>query len=643
MFIVKRNPYNPLIEPQSEVAWLAGATFNASVTQHGHHDILLFRAETRPEQMSGQRFSLSTVAISARKTDKMFSAPEQFIYPEFLWEKYGCEDPRVTFFEGKYYIFYTALGVFPFRAEGIRSAVAISHNLSQVDEKHLVTPFNAKSMMLFPERINGKICVLLTANTDLPPSKIAYAMVDNMSDLWNEDFWHNWYEHVDDFRLLGIHRHKTDHIELGAAPIKTNQGWLLIYSHIQNYFDEKNRIFGIEALLLDKDNPSKIIAKTTSPILVPEEVYERGGNFEHGSNTSNIVFPTGAILEKDILRIFYGAADTFVCEAKLAYKDLLRAMETAEEGLIERNPLNPILTPSTGWQEVGVFNPAAFEYNGEVHILYRAMGKDNTSVVGHAISKDGLNLKEVESSPIYVPRTDAEIKKKMPDGNSGCEDPRTSVIGSKIYMLYTAYNGIDVPAVAVSEITLKDFIHKKYDKWSLPQIISPRGIDDKDACLFPEKVRGKYIFVHRINHRIVVSYLDSLDFSAVSTDQSIIIMEPRPGMWDSKKIGLASPPIKTKDGWILFYHGIAEDGEYALGAALLDLKDPQKILSRTGLAIMRPRMAYERDGIVNNVVFPCGAVERKGVIYIYYGGADKVLCSAKVKTKDLLEILNPKI
>jgi predicted GH43/DUF377 family glycosyl hydrolase len=316
-------------------------------------------------------------------------------------------------------------------------------------------------------------------------------------------------------------------------------------------------------------------------------------------------------------------------------------MHFGEAGLVERNPLNPILTPSFGWQESEVFNPAAFEWKNKTHILYRAMNFENTSVVGHAISKDGFNIEEAERLPIYIPKEDFEIKKNLPNGNSGCEDPRVSVIDDKLYMLYTAYNGIDAPAVAATSISIKDFLKKKYENWTKPILISPHGIDDKDACILPEKVRGKYLFIHRIAHKICISFLDSLDFAVSKTENYTVMIEPRAGMWDSKKIGIACPPVKTTQGWVMFYHGISETGEYALGAILLDKNDPTKIISRTNSPIMRPVMDYEKIGIVPNVVFPCGAITKGKYIYLYYGGADKVVCSGRIETKKMLEILKP--
>ena len=110
-------------------------------------------------------------------------------------------------------------------------------------------------------------------------------------------------------------------------------------------------------------------------------------------------------------------------------------------------------------------------------------------------------------------------------------------------------------------------------------------------------------------------------------------------MWDSVKVGLSVPPIKTKKGWILIYHGVSERSRYRIGAALLDLKDPTKVLSRTTDALFEPREAYEIEGQVNYVVFPCGAIVRKDIIYMYYGGGDSVVDVASISVSKLLEVL----
>ena len=104
--------------------------------------------------------------------------------------------------------------------------------------------------------------------------------------------------------------------EVGAPPILTKDGWLLLYSYIRNYHGG-NRIFGIEAVLLDKSDPSKILSRTERPILVPEEEYEQYGR------VPNIIFPTGAFVKSDTLFIYYGAADTCLALATAELAELL--------------------------------------------------------------------------------------------------------------------------------------------------------------------------------------------------------------------------------------------------------------------------------------------------------------------------------
>ena len=91
--------------------------------------------------------------------------------PEHSWEAFGCEDPRVTRFDDKYYIFYTALSTYPFLPPAIKLGLAITDDLRDIAEKHQITPFNAKAMALFPRRMGGKLTAILTANTDFPPAR----------------------------------------------------------------------------------------------------------------------------------------------------------------------------------------------------------------------------------------------------------------------------------------------------------------------------------------------------------------------------------------------------------------------------------------------------------------------------------------
>ncbi|KND48766.1 MAG: glycosidase ph1107-related protein [Parcubacteria bacterium C7867-005] len=637
MFTVTRSAHNPILIPSNEHHWEAFATFNPCPIKHGKKIHMLYRAISFPDVLSNPK-QRSVIGVAESLDGKYFAKHAPFIEPEEEWERFGCEDPRITHFEGSYYTFYTALSKFPFEAEGIKAAVAVSSDCKKVKERHLVTPFNAKAMTLFSERIGGKVTVLFSAYTDSPPTKMVIVQVDKIEDLWSEETWKDFGSRVDDYRI-DLKRTEYDHVEVGAPPIKTKYGWLLIYSYIQNYFpnpDNADRIFGVEAVLLDLHDPRKIIGKTHGPLLVPNEPYELTGH------VGDIVFPTGTLLDGDMLEIFYGAADTTGCSAKVSLIDLISSIypETAPDWHLKRFVGNPTIIPNPGhaWEAQATLNPGAIHLKGTTHIFYRAISNDNTSTVGYATTKDGLNIDRQFSEPIYVPREPFEMK-KIDNCNSGCEDGRITKIDDRIYMCYTAFDGIGPPQVAVTSILEKDFLNHSFN-WTPPKLLTPRGIDDKDACILPEKIGKKYLVLHRIGTDICGDYMDSLDFTKDKVNTCIRVLGPRSRAWDSVKVGIAAPPIKTKKGWLLLYHAISRvHHTYRVGAALLDLKDPTIVLARSSDPIFEPEEQYEKIGLVNNVVFPCGMVEKDGLLYVYYGGADKVCGVATMKMDILLSAL----
>jgi predicted GH43/DUF377 family glycosyl hydrolase len=637
MYVVKRSHHNPLITPDHNHYWEASATFNLSPIKKGDMLYGLYRAMSAPDKLATPK-QVSVIALAESRDGDHFENSRQFLAPEADWDKFGCEDPRVTFFEGKYYIFYTALGNYPFNADGIKCAVAVSPDLQSISERHLVTPFNAKAMALFPERINGKVTVILSAHTDAPPAKMAIAQADRIEDLWSPAFWTNWEKNIDQY-VIDPRRSENDHIEVGAVPLMTERGWLLIYSHIQNYFrgpEAWPTIFGIEALLLDQTDPRRIIGRTRGPLLVPEETYELAGY------VPNVVFPSGAMTVKEKLYFYYGAADTTVCRAKVDLVDLLKTLDPQSAGLYQfkRSASNPILSPDPRhpWEAKAVFNPAAIDLDGRVHLLYRALSEDNTSTIGYAVTENGETITERLLEPIYVPRAEFEMK-KIAGGNSGCEDPRLTLIGKRIYMCYTAFDSVGPPRVAVSSISESDFLARRWN-WDEPQLITPPGVDDKDTCLFPEKINDKYFLLHRIGNDICGDDLESLDFAKEKVNKCIMVFGPRPGYWDGDKVGISAPPFWTKKGWLLLYHGVSKcHHTYRVGAVLLDAKDPTTVLARTTDAIFEPQEIYEKEGVVNNVVFPCGLAERDGLLHIYYGAADRVTGAATIDLENILGVL----
>ncbi|MDP2629710.1 MAG: glycosidase, partial [Candidatus Harrisonbacteria bacterium] len=252
-------------------------------------------------------------------------------------------------------------------------------------------------------------------------------------------------------------------------------------------------------------------------------------------------------------------------------------------------------------------------------------------------SEDGETITYRHPEPIYLPREPFEQKKD--GGNSGCEDPRISRIGNTLYMCYTAYDGVHVPRVAVSSISVRDFVRRAWN-WSNPVLITPGEVDDKDACLLPEKVGGNYVILHRVASHICADISPSLDFQPEQVNKCFEVLEPRRGMWDGTKVGVGAPPIQTKAGWLLLYHGVSNHSVYRVGATLLDLEDPTTVIARTADPIFEPQEEYEMKGEIPRVVFPCGAIVRDDTIFLYYGGADHVVGVAKLSLSKTLKALS---
>jgi predicted GH43/DUF377 family glycosyl hydrolase len=576
--------------------------------------------------VDGVQMQVSSIGHALSTDGINWKHRRQFIKPEYEWERFGCEDPRVTKLGDKFYIFYTALSTYPFRAEGIKVGLAITRGFRRIEAKHLVTPFNSKAMALFPEKFNDKMAAVLTVNTDKPPARIGLAFFDNEEQIWSPEYWEGWYSLLDD-HVLTLKRTPEDHVEVGAPPLKTQHGWLLIYSYIQNYFAPPPT-FGIEAVLLDLEDPTKIVAHTDKPWLVPEEVYETYGR------VPNIIFPSGALIRGRTLHIYYGAADTTCAVASGKLYTLVEGMlaTKAERIKLVRYPQNPILEPEPehSWESKAVFNPGTLYEDGKGHLVYRAVSEDDISVLGYAASGDGFTIDERLDKPIYTPRGDFERK--------GCEDPRLTKFDDTIYMCYTAFDG-HLPRVALTSIAASDFLAKRW-KWARPVLISPPGKDDKDAAIFPKKIKDKYAILHRLGTSIWLDLVDSLDFGEGKWVKGTIIMSRR---WEKppvEKIGIAAPPIETKSGWLLLYHTVAKKDDtlyYYVSAALLDADNPMHVIARKKTPLLSPEMPYEKEGLVANVVFPCGAVVINGQLFVYYGGADKVIGVATVALSEILE------
>lgn len=640
MVTTKRSKENPIFYPTRDNSWEAEAAFNGSVVKDGPTYTMVYRALSLEHLHQDKRLKLSTIGAAESRDGVHFRKHRQFIAPVEPWEKYGCEDPRITKFEGKYYIFYTAISNWPPNRDGIKVAVAVTSDLSKIEERHLVTPFNAKAMVLFPERINGKIAVALTAHTDNPPAKICIALLDKIEQLWDAEFWNAWHKEIDS-HVINIFHTNDDHLEVGSAPIKTNDGWIMVFSYIESYFGGGRRVFRIDAALLDLANPQKLIGQTVDPLLVPEEQYEIYGM------VPNVIFPSGALLDEGQFFIYYSACDTSICRASITLNDLLDELKQnptvnphhKKAEMMARFEGNPIISPikEHHWESKYTFNAGAILAENKIHILYRAMGDDDTSVLGYAETADGLHLDERLAEPVYLPREGFEIKHQP--GFSGCEDPRLSRIDDTIYMCYTAYDGINPPRIGLSSIGVADFVAHNWN-WSRPKLISAPGMDNKDSCILPAKIDEKYVVLHRLPPCIWIDFVSDLEFDDNHWLGGHPLMMPRVNSWDNLKIGLNGPPERTPDGWLLIYHGVSrEDMKYRMGAALLDLENPTKILARLHNPILEPLTWYENEGYRAGTVFSNGQAVKDGILYIYYGGADKYLAVATTPLATILDAL----
>lgn len=298
---------------------------------------------------------------------------------------------------------------------------------------------------------------------------------------------------------------------------------------------------------------------------------------------------------------------------------------------------NPILEPVENhpWEAKYVLNPGALRIGDKVYLFYRGVGYDGISHIGLAVT-DGYKLLRRIPDPIFSPST--------PEEKMGCEDPRLVIVGDRIIMLYTAYDG-NLAQIAAASISLEDFTQGNYTAWQREGLVF-KNIWDKDAILFPEPIQGKYVIYHRIEPSIWVTYMEKIKFPL--KEKHAIILGPRPGrMWDSLKIGAGAQPLKTRYGWLLIYHGVDYNYVYSLGVILVDLYNPQKVLYRSPNPILQPEEEYEigADGAwVPNVVFTCGAVsdnnkevlDDNDEVLVYYGAADTSIGVASAKVADLI-------
>ena len=317
---------------------------------------------------------------------------------------------------------------------------------------------------------------------------------------------------------------------------------------------------------------------------------------------------------------------------------------------------NPIIRPgSHPWTAEAVLNPAAAVIEDRTHLLYRAVGMDGVSRIGYASSANGIVFDKHLPYPAFVAQSHRGPRNRprryspvlYPSGGSwgGCEDPRMVVIDERVYVTFNMFDGWDFIRVAAISISQEDFLAERFGNWDGPYILSRPGERQKNWVLFPEKIGGRFAIIHSIAPKIEIAFRNSIE--DVGTGEPFIESWvgargnlPARDSWDSFIRSAGPPPVRTAIGWLLLYHANdeREPSRYKLGAMLLDLVDPTKVLYRAAVPILSPDEYYENHG-KPGIVYACGAVVRDGKLFVYYGGADKVICVATVSLDAFLDAL----
>lgn len=326
---------------------------------------------------------------------------------------------------------------------------------------------------------------------------------------------------------------------------------------------------------------------------------------------------------------------------------------------------NPVLSPNPDnyWEELVTCNPGVWYEDGTFYMLYRAAGDDDEHTIrfGLATSKDGYHFDRASDEFVFGPSVDGM-------DNGGVEDARIVKFGDYYYVTYafrpdhpgqywkfghdeiiTKDYGTDAPLHLQDNIANSALaITKDFKTWRRLGRITTSNLDDRDVILFPEKINGKYWMMHRPKQWIGEGYgpkrpaiwIRSSEDMLVWEDESSILMEGIEGTWE-EKIGGSTPPLRTDKGWLVIYHGVENGGTgyYRVGAVMLDLEDPTKVIARTKDFIMEPEFDYEIEGYYKGCVFPTGNVIIDDTIYVYYGGADKYVGLATANVNELVDFV----
>jgi len=418
------------------------------------------------------------------------------------------------------------------------------------------------------------------------------------------------------------------------------QGIIVLYQSRSR--KNKKNILSIGVALFDKSDPTKLLWRSQKPI------------WEISTNKKDMVQAIGSITSSQNIVVYLRSSSSpmFIVSFASPFQSSVIKSDNLK---LTRHNANPLIAPEGGgaWEAVGTFNPAVLQDDDKIHIMYRALDHGGMSRVGYASSSDGVNIDERHPEPAYWPRAafeagDGEIvydswsdEFASGGGWGGVEDPKLTAIDGKIYITYVAHPGYGPPRLAMSTIDQDDFRAHRWDKWSEPRLISEPGVVNKSGIILPEKIDGKYVIFHRVFPDILIHYTDDLEslgrYEWLSSHDSIAT---RPEAWDSRKLSIGATPIRIDEGWLVIYHAVddKDDGKYKIGAMILDIKDPSKVIARTNQPILEPEMPYENEWKYG-IAYPSGAAIIGDDLHVYYGGGDRHVCVATTPVREFVQNL----
>ena len=299
-------------------------------------------------------------------------------------------------------------------------------------------------------------------------------------------------------------------------------------------------------------------------------------------------------------------------------------------GLFKRYRGNPILSPDDWpYPANAVFNPGAVKLDSQTLLLVRVEDMRGFSHLTVARSPDGFTKWKIDKSPTL------EAQEGSNEERWGLEDPRIVRLEEQNQFAIT-YTSFSESGPVVSLAITKNF--KTFARFGV--LLPP---EDKDACMFPRRFRGRFALIHRPIVRGEAHMWISFSPDLKHWGDHRILIKTRGAYWDCHRVGLACQPIETPLGWLIFYHGVrntASGAIYRVGLVLLDLNEPWKVRRRSDEWVLGPSAEYEKSGDVDNVVFPTGAtIDKDKKLHLYYGAADSCIAVATANLKDILDYI----